>query len=143
MSSHPTPEQLEQYVLGALDGAGGLELEAHLGACPACTAALAREARLELGLAEAARLPTPLLARRRRWVGVAAAGSGLAAAAAAALVLGWFEAAPRPDRAPMVLRCDQAHAPGECLARGQFDGVIAIGPGRQVVVPRYDGEGTP
>jgi hypothetical protein len=41
------------------------------------------------------------------------------------------------------MRCDQAASPSECLARGQFDGVITIGPDRQVVVPRYDEKGTP
>jgi hypothetical protein len=38
-----------------------------------------------------------------------------------------------------VRRCDVANAAQDCVARAQFDGVLTIGPDRQVVVPRYEG----
>jgi anti-sigma factor RsiW len=143
--SHIAPEQLEQYVIGALDPTTASLVEAHTASCADCALALQREAQLELGLAAVAALPAPLNAvRRRRRVGVAAAGVALAASAAAAvLVFALFERPPSPESAPRIARCDHVGASSECIARAQFDGVLTIGPGQQVVVPRYDEMGAP
>jgi anti-sigma factor RsiW len=140
---HVNPDQLEQYVLGTLEGGDAAALEAHAASCESCALALQREARLELGLQDLAALPTPAAARPapRRRVRVAVAT--FFAAAAALGLFAWPSAAPSPSQAPAVRRCDEATAPSDCVARAQFDGVLTIGPDRQVVVPRYDETGAP
>ena len=54
LRSHVDVDDLELYVLGALDGDRLDAVEAHVMACEACAAALAREARLEAALDEVA-----------------------------------------------------------------------------------------
>jgi anti-sigma factor RsiW len=51
---HLSPGDLEAFVIDALDAARAAEVEAHVVACPVCSAALAREAELELSLVEVA-----------------------------------------------------------------------------------------
>src|SRR5262245_10649470 len=54
MSEHPTSEDLERYVMDLLEERDAAALEAHVAGCAACAAALEREARLEVSLAEVA-----------------------------------------------------------------------------------------
>jgi anti-sigma factor RsiW len=141
--SHLVPEELEHYVIGALDQAGAARVEAHTASCATCAAALQSEARLEVGLLQLAAQPAPLQAFRRR-ARVAVAVSALAAAAGLALVFSSvLRVDGRPQPPPRVERCDQSSAPTDCLARAQFDGVLTIGPNQEVVVPRYEQTGSP
>jgi anti-sigma factor RsiW len=97
VARHPLPDELELYVLGALDGERAARLERHVGRCGPCAAALAEEARLENTLralvpaagrapAKVVRLPAPasLPAPRPR-----ASLSGPLAAAAAIVLAVW------------------------------------------------------
>lgn len=138
MTKHLTPDLAEEYVIGALEGDSARYVEAHAEACPDCAALLAKEARLEAALYEVGALANvvPLAARRRRRWSIAALGA--AAAAAVLLVLGLAERPPPAEKEPRILKCDGATNPGECMAQGQFDGVITIGPDNQLLVPRYD-----
>lgn len=141
--SHLVAEELEHYVIGALDEAGAARVEAHTARCATCAAALQREARLEVGLFQLAAQPAPLQAFRRR-ARVAVAVSALAAAAG--LALGFssaLEVDGQPQPPPRVERCDRSSAPTDCLVRAQFDGVLTIGPGQELVVPRYEQTGAP
>ncbi|MCC6335277.1 MAG: zf-HC2 domain-containing protein [Myxococcales bacterium] len=139
MASHLTPDLVEQYVIGALEGDSARFVEAHVEGCADCAALLAKEARLEAALYEVGELANvvPLAAqRRRRRLSVAAAV--VAVAAGLLLVVGLSERPPPPEKRPRVLECTAEKDPGACVARGQFDGVITIGPGNQLLVPRYD-----
>jgi len=80
--SHPTPTELEHYVMGALGVDHCERLEAHCGECDGCAAALAQEARLELAFERVAR--RSIRSRRGRPVRAAGYGAaGLLAVAAA------------------------------------------------------------
>jgi anti-sigma factor RsiW len=92
---HPRPDELELYVLGALDRETALRLERHVRRCSPCAAALAEEARVETTLrelvpavgqapAKVVRLPRPAPPPRPR-----AGFSGALGAAAAILVAVW------------------------------------------------------
>ena len=82
---HATAQELELYVLGALD-AGRLEdVEAHCASCDACAAALAGEAKLELAFEQVQRRASRV--RVIRPLRTAAYGAfGLVAMAAAVLL---------------------------------------------------------
>lgn len=136
-TTHLTTDLVEQYVIGALEGDSARFVEAHVGACPACAALLAKEARLEAALHDVADLANvvPLKARRRR-LSLAAAGAAMAAGLLALVSLS--DRPPPKEKEPRILRCEGTTNPGECVARGQFDGVITIGPDNQLLVPRYD-----
>ncbi len=54
---HPVASDLELYVMGALDPATAARIEAHVGECEACAAALAHEARLEMAFEQIAHAP--------------------------------------------------------------------------------------
>ncbi len=136
MSGHPHPEAFEHYVLGLLDAGAQGELEAHLGACPACAAALAREARLELALMEVARAPVSLKATRARRLRLGAAAAAVAAAAAAVLLV--VGTPPGGEQRPRLVDCSDPRSADACLAGAQYDGLLTIGPGNELVVPRYD-----
>jgi len=97
--THARREELELYVLGALEPPALVRLEGHVRRCAACAGALAEEARLETTLralvpaarrapAKVVRLPERPAARR-------AGGWSGALAAAAALVVVWGMGAPR------------------------------------------------
>jgi ferric-dicitrate binding protein FerR (iron transport regulator) len=92
MTLHATREELELYVLGAVDGGRAEALEAHCAACDACAAALAREAQLEIAFEQVARVAArpAVLARPLRAAAYGAAG---VVAMAAAAVL-WFGRGP-------------------------------------------------
>ena len=141
MSGHVTSDILEQYVIGALDAASVSWVETHAADCQACAAALEAEARLELGLFELAAMPPSLEGRRkgRAWLAVGVA----TALAGAAMWLFLVDRSPPADQRPSVVRCSDAQSAAECIARAQFDGVLTIGPDQQLVVPRYEAEGTP
>jgi len=53
MTTHPTAQDLELFVMGAYDGPAA-ELEAHLADCKTCSATVQREAKLELDLIQLA-----------------------------------------------------------------------------------------
>lgn len=137
-TKHLTDDLVEEYVIGALDADSARYVEAHVEGCADCATLLAKEARVEAALYEVGDLANvvPLAARRRRRWSIAAVS-----AVAAALVLvavGVSERPPPPDKQPRIRQCASATNPGECMARGQFDGVITIGPDNQLLVPRYD-----
>jgi anti-sigma factor RsiW len=138
MATHLTAELIEEYVIGALEGDSARFVEAHVDGCADCAALLAKEARLEAALHEVADLANvvPLAAKRRRRWPLAAAGAALAAGLV--VVVGLMERPPPAEKAPRVLQCTGAQDARDCVARGQFDGVITIGPDKQLVVPRYD-----
>lgn len=52
---HPSLNDLEHYVMGALDAVAAARVEAHVGECERCAAALAHEASLELAFEQVAR----------------------------------------------------------------------------------------
>lgn len=149
-SQHLTPEACEAFVRGELAGQALVALEAHVAACAPCAQALTREARLEESLHAVARADQGPLASvtalRRRRVVVGAVVSALAAGLALVASLPHLPAA---EQAPRVVRCDGPAATADCVERARFDGVLAVGPGRRVEVPRYDevpapaGGGTP
>jgi len=100
--THARPEELELYVLGALEREAVSRLEGHVRGCSSCALALAGEARAEVTLrelvpavrrapAKVVRLPDrrPAAAPRRSggWSGVMAA--------AAAIVVVWAMGSPR------------------------------------------------
>lgn len=93
---HPLSEELELYVLGALDAQSAARLERHVRRCSPCAAALAEEARLETTLralvpavrrapARVVPLPVPPPPARRQRTG----WSGALVAAAAGLLCVW------------------------------------------------------
>ncbi|MEW5740612.1 MAG: zf-HC2 domain-containing protein [Myxococcota bacterium] len=139
MATHLTRELVEEYVIGALEGDSARFVEAHVEGCAECAALLAKEARLEAAMYEVGELANvvPLAGqRRRRRLSVAAAV--VAVAAGLVLLVGLTERPPPPEKSPRILECGGVEDPGACVARGQFDGVITIGPGNQLLVPRYD-----
>jgi hypothetical protein len=138
MATHLSTELIEEYVIGALEGDSARFVEAHVEGCEACAALLAKEARLEAALHQVADLSNVVslsAKRRRRWP-LAAAGAVLAAGLV--VVVGLAERPPPVEKAPRVRECTGAQDPGDCVAQGQFDGVITIGPDKQLLVPRYD-----
>jgi ferric-dicitrate binding protein FerR (iron transport regulator) len=94
MNRHATREELELYVLGAIEGGPAEAVEAHCACCPRCAEALAREAQLEMAFEQVAR-QTPRSTRRARPLRAAAYGAAGVVAMAAAAVL-WFGRAPLP-----------------------------------------------
>lgn len=55
MSQHPSRRDLELYIVEELGSSRACEVEAHVVACERCSAALAREARVDVALGEVAR----------------------------------------------------------------------------------------
>lgn len=133
-----SPDVVEQYVIGSLDPDSARFVDTHVGGCRACAAMLAREAKLEVQLHEVAELSrvVPLSSRRRR--AGAAVLSVAAALAAGVVLLVTFEREPPADEAPRIARCEDPGSAAACIERAKFDGVITIGPGNELVVPRYD-----
>jgi hypothetical protein len=94
--NHPLPAVFEQYVSGALEGFEVEAFETHVTVCQLCADMLAREARLEVQLGEAAqqldaRRTRSTVLRVKRWTAVGAA----MAIAACALVV-WLVQRPVP-----------------------------------------------
>jgi hypothetical protein len=94
MNRHATREELELYVLGAIEGGRGEAVEAHCASCPRCAEALARESALEIAFEQVAR-QTPRSSGRARPLRAAAYGAAGVVAMAAAAVL-WFGRGPLP-----------------------------------------------
>jgi anti-sigma factor RsiW len=144
MPTHVKREVLEQYVIGALEPHEEQVIDAHLADCDACAQVMKAEAQLELALVEVAHAPTPLrrvvrqppsrLAALVTTVGVALAAS--------VLFLVWRGPVSTVEPAPQVVHCDDPRSAASCIARAHFDGVITIGPDRQLSVPRYEQAGT-
>ncbi len=143
MPGHVSPDDLEQYVIGALDAASVSWVEAHVAQCEPCAKALTREATLELALFDVAALPPSLSGVRQRPARIAAALTAVTALAAGALWLFSVERPPPENGHPRIARCVDSRSAAECIAQAQFDGVITIGPDRQVLVPRYEEEVRP
>jgi hypothetical protein len=142
--SHLTPDELQDFVTGSLDPAASRRLEAHVEGCEACAKELAREARLEVSLLEVGDGLQPaaqvlaLEDRRKRRLRTATL-SALGVAVAAALVVVLSVERPTPGgKGPSINHCTDPHRAADCIAQGEFDGVISIGPDRQLIVPRYD-----
>jgi hypothetical protein len=88
MSRHATAEELELYVLGALDAGRVETFEAHCASCDACAAALSGEAQLEIAFEQVQRRAVRTeVARPLRAVAYGAMGV-LAMAAAVLLWIG-------------------------------------------------------
>ncbi len=87
---HPTRSELEHYLIWELRGpvrsARALDLENHVAGCEHCAERLAREARMELALAEIAAAPRPARPGRRWLAALAAAAILLVAVGASRLV---------------------------------------------------------
>lgn len=140
MSGHVTAEDLEQYVVGALDTASAAWVEAHASACAECAAALRTEAALEIALFEVAELPPPARRRRAR---VATVVTALGALAAGVVWVVALRPGPAGEAQPRIARCEDVRSAADCIARAQHDGVLTIGPNHSLLVPRYDSEGVP
>jgi hypothetical protein len=82
---HATAQELELYVLGALDARRVESFEAHCAVCEGCAAALAGEARLELAF-ENVQKRAARFERVRPMRAVAYGAVGMVAMAAAALL---------------------------------------------------------
>jgi len=142
--SHLTPDELQDFVIGSLDSPSSQRLEAHVERCEACAKELAREARLEVSLLEVGEGLQPparvhVLEDRRKRRLRTATFSALGVAAAAALVVVFSVERPTPGgKGPSINHCTDPHQAADCIAQGEFDGVISIGPDRQLIVPRYD-----
>lgn len=139
-SHHPHPETFEAWVLGALAPHDAHALETHVAGCTPCAQALAREAQLELRLhhvGTAAPPAVPVAPLRHIPQPLVVLG-GLAALAAAVLALVRVDPPPPPERAPQVALCQDPGSAADCVARAHFDGVVAVGPGNALEIPRYD-----
>ncbi len=142
MLTHVKREVLEQYVIGALDPHEEQAIDAHLAGCDACAEVMKHEAQLELALIEVAHAPTPLRRPTRAPSRLAALVTTVGVAlAASVLFFVWRPLAPG-EPAPQVVHCDDPRSAASCIARAHFDGVITIGPDRQLSVPRYEQAGT-
>ncbi|MFO0577328.1 MAG: zf-HC2 domain-containing protein [Polyangia bacterium] len=103
---HVTQEELERYVVDALEPVEAAALEAHVAACPRCAGALAAEARLEVALhevlppARAIEAVAPAPSRAVRAGGLPRPAPWVLMAAAAALVLVCL---PHAGRGPLPL----------------------------------------
>lgn len=139
MSNHPVRSEFEDYVQGLLGPEATAAFEAHVARCDACSAALSREAAVELALEEVAEQarsrPVPIrrLAMRRPLT------LGFAAAAAAVLIavpslvatLGGSGHGPHD----WISRCAQ-NPTDQCVARADEEGIFLRAAGASV--PRYD-----
>ena len=138
MQRHIGADVVEQYVMGALDVESSHFVEGHVAQCTQCALLLQREASLELALHEVASMKKAvLLSARRRKFGAIVASAALALAAGLVLVVS-VDHQPPADKRPLLRDCTEAATARECISRGQFDGVITIGPERELIVPRYD-----
>jgi hypothetical protein len=138
MEKHLVADIVEQYVIGALDAESVRFVEGHVARCPPCAKLLQQEAALEVALHETVRHTkvVSLSSRRRKTVAVIASA---AAVLAAGLVLVFsLEREPSPAAQPGLRHCVEESTAPDCISKGQFDGVITIGPNHEPIVPRYD-----
>ena len=138
MEKHLVADIVEQYVIGALDAESVRFVEAHVARCAPCAKLLQQEAAIEVALHETARhrKVVSLSSRRRKLVALVASA---AAVLAAGLVLVFsFDREPAPAAQPGLRHCVEKSTASDCISRGQFDGVITIGPNHEPIIPRYD-----
>jgi anti-sigma factor RsiW len=157
---HLTPDDTEQYILGALDAERERKLEAHTLVCDACAQLLQQEALLEEQLREvgstAPREDSVIRPARWRVARVAAmvAGPALAAAAALALMVshsGQVPSQPVPQSMPVValdlpvelpstvVACPDLTTQESCTQGAAARGLLVQGPLGMGEVPRYEG----
>ena len=122
MSEHLTPDALDAYVVGELQGEAAQRLEDHAAACDACAQALARAAALDQSMTGAARALERSTPRRSFPKRLALAG-GLAAAAALLAVLTRHPTpAQRRSPPPVVALLDEPMDPSRApLLDGPMD----------------------
>lgn len=140
MNKHLSPDIAEQYVIGALDAQSVRFVESHVAQCVQCAQLLQQEATLEMGLHEIGQVSSRVISlatRRRRKVGAVVASAAALLAAGLVLVVS-YENSNSPSAQPQLRHCVDVSTADECISRGQFDGVITIGPNRQPIIPRYD-----
>ncbi|HKE17428.1 MAG TPA: hypothetical protein VKB80_21285 [Kofleriaceae bacterium] len=128
MTEHVSDTEIEDFALGELPAARLPGFEAHVSICDQCAGRLAREARLELVLAEAAATaPAERRARRalltRRTAGAALATFALAAAVLLLVLRGAGEQQPAAPAIPELVCAD---GPGQtgCVQRAQRHGLF-------------------
>lgn len=117
---HVTGQELELYVMGALDAARVDAFESHCATCEACAEALAGEAELEVAFEQVARAPVAAKTRVAAALPVRAAAYGAAGIfAMAAAVLVWFGHGPTPSAASAA-----GEGSGPALHHAMDDGAI-------------------
>jgi hypothetical protein len=157
---HLTPNDTEQYILGALDPERERKLEAHTLVCDACARLLQQEAMLEEQLREVAstapREDNVIRPARWRVARVAALVAGPALAAAAALAIMVSQPGQVPSQVPaqgpvvlslelpvempsMVVACPDLTTQESCTADAAARGLLVQGPLGMGEVPRYEG----
>jgi hypothetical protein len=94
MNRHVTPEELELYVLGAVESRQAEAVEGHCASCQRCSEALAREAQLEIAFEQVAKQSARSSVRGRPLRAAAYGAAGVVAMAAAAVL--WFGRGPLP-----------------------------------------------
>jgi anti-sigma factor ChrR (cupin superfamily) len=99
MSDHVTASQLEAYVIGALEGAELIAVEAHVLACKACEARLQNEACLEMVFESLAEETRP---KKTYAAPLAFAGTALAMAAAMILWVLPHNSEPQSSEPPVL-----------------------------------------
>jgi predicted anti-sigma-YlaC factor YlaD len=155
LERHLTRDEVEQYLLGALDPEVSARLEAHTLVCEPCAGLLQQEALLEEQLREvAASLPGEALApvlRPARWRRVAATlvGPALATAAAVGLLVLRAPPATRPAapvevaaealELPRVVACPDMATQDACASAAAERGLMVQYPQGVGEVPRYEG----
>jgi hypothetical protein len=148
---HPHEQAFVDFVMGTIEPAESHALEAHVSRCEACAARLAREAKVELALAEVARTEEASTPRAASSSGAGAADTrhvkrpwrlsrALPLAAAAAAV--WAAFAHRTPSAeasgpiPNVV-CPDGAAQDECIERAHRHGLFVAYPPR-ADAPRFE-----
>ena len=152
---HVSPDDLALYVMDALTPSRSAEVEAHLSLCPACAAALAREARLEVALHHAgaaladhrggldAETPVPRSRPRVRLLRATAATFASVVALAAGYLL-WIARSPHDvaraaERASLVAcPAGRGEAAASCHARARRTGLYVQDPPQSAPIPVYE-----
>lgn len=157
---HLTPDDTEQYILGALDPERERKLEAHTLVCEACARLLQQEALLEEQLREVASTAPreENVIRPARWrvarVAAMVVGPALAAAAALALMVsspGQVPSQPAPQSTAvlsldlpvelpsMMVACPDLTTQESCTEEAAARGLLVQYPLGMGKVPRYEG----
>ncbi len=135
---HLVADIVEQYVIGALDAESVRFVEAHVAQCASCAKLLQQEAALEVALHETVRHTKVVsLSSRRKKVGAVVASAAALLAAGLVLVFS-VDREPAPAAQPELRHCMEKSTAPDCISRGQFDGVITIGPNHEPIIPRYE-----
>ena len=122
MTEHVSDNEIEEFALGELPVARLAGFEAHVSSCEQCTVRLAREARLELQLAEVHAAPAAV--SRRRISHRTGAALATFALAAAVLVLFLRRGGDDPDMRPIPnVVCPDGPTQNACVRRAQRHGL--------------------